>query len=127
MRGSCYRRKLGVYRRRHGRWILGVCGGLADAFELPAWAVRLLFIILVCANSAFILLYLLLAFLMKPEPRQPFRDFEEEEVYHSYQTSRGDTLDRIQRSFDRLNKRLQNLETIVTRPNFEREDEFRKL
>ena len=127
MRATSYRQKLGFYRRRHGRMVLGVCGGLADAFELPTWAVRVLFVILVLANSAFILLYVLLAFLMKPEPRQPFQDFGEEEVFHSYHTSRADTLAKIERSFERLNQRLQNLETVVTRPNFERDDEFRNL
>ena len=127
MRSKSYRQKLGLYRRRHGRMALGVCGGLADTFDLPAWCVRVLFVVLVSANTAFILLYLLLAFLMKPEPRQPFQDFGEEEVFHSYHTSRADTLAKIERSFERLNRRLQNLETVVTRPNFERDDEFRKL
>lgn len=127
MQTKSYRQKMGLYRRRQGRWALGVCGGIADFFDLPAWCVRVLFLILVSANSAFILLYLLLAFVMKPQPRQPFQDFGEEEVFHSYNTSRTETLDKIDRSFQRLNKRLQNLETIVTQPNFDREDEFRKL
>ena len=120
MRTGRYQRKMGIYRRREKRMVLGVCGGLADAFELPAWIVRVLFL-------AFILLYLLLAFLMKPAPRAPFQSFDEEEVFHSYATSRAETLDKIDRLFKRLNKRVQNLETIVTRPHFEREDEFRKL
>lgn len=127
MRTRSYQKKMGIYRRREGRMVLGVCGGLADAFELPAWIVRVLFLVLVLANNAFILLYLLLAFLMKPAPRAPFQSFDEEEVFHSYATSRAETLEKIERLFKRLNKRVQNLETIVTRPHFDHEDEFRKL
>jgi phage shock protein C len=107
--------------------IFGVCGGLADHLELPAWAVRVGFLILASINQAFILLYLALAIFMRPAPREPFRSFAEEEVTHSYQTSRGDTLDRVERTFRNLDKRLQNVETIVTRPGFEHEDEFRRL
>lgn len=122
-----YRHRFRPYRRRHGRMIFGVCGGLADHLELPAWAVRVGFIILACANQAFILLYLALAIFMRPAPRDPYRSFAEEEVAHSYSTSRGDTLDRVERTFRNLDKRLQNVETIVTRPGFEHEDEFRRL
>jgi hypothetical protein len=30
-----------LYRPRHGRWIAGVCAGLAQRFNMPAWLVRL--------------------------------------------------------------------------------------
>ena len=73
------------------------------------------------------ILLITLAIFMRPAPRDPFRSFEEEEVAHSYQTSRGDTLDRVERTFRNLDKRLQNVESIVTRPGYEHEDEFRRL
>ncbi|GIF95023.1 PspC domain-containing protein [Catellatospora citrea] len=34
-----------LYRPRHGRWIAGVCVGLAQRFNMPAWLVRLLFLL----------------------------------------------------------------------------------
>ncbi len=34
-----------LYRPRHGRWIAGVCAGLAQRFNMPAWLVRLLFLL----------------------------------------------------------------------------------
>jgi len=107
--------------------IFGVCGGIADHLELPAWALRVGFILLASFNQAFILLYLVMGLIMKAAPRKPFRNFEDEEVYNSYQTSHGDTLDRVERSFKNLDKRMQNIETIVTRPGYEHEDEFRSL
>ena len=122
-----YKQHFRPYRRRKGRMIFGVCGGLGDHLELPAWTLRVGFILLTCFNQAFILLYLVLGILMKPVPREPFHSFEDEEVYNSYHTSRGDTLDRVERSFKNLDKRMQNIETIVTRPGHEHEDEFRRL
>ena len=100
---------------------------LADHLELPAWALRIGFILLASFNQAFILLYLALGLFMQTAPREPFHSFDDEEVYNSYQTSRGDTLDRVERSFKNLDKRMQNIETIVTRPGYEHEDEFRRL
>ena len=122
-----YRNCFRPYRRRHGRMIFGVCGGLADHLELPAWAVRIGFILLASFNQAFILLYLALGLFMRATPREPFQSFADEEVYNSYQTSRGDTLDRVERTFDKIDKRLQNVESVVTRPGYEHEDEFRNL
>jgi len=107
--------------------IFGVCGGLADHLDLPAWTLRVGFILLAAANQAFILLYVALAVFMRPEPREPFHSFADEEVANSYATSRGDTLDRVERTFKRLDRRLQSLESTVTRPGFEHEDEFRRL
>lgn len=125
-----YRQKFRIYRRRKGNVIFGVCGGLADHFELPAWAVRALFILfaIVTGGLAFpVAVYLLLALWMKQEPREAFHDFNEEEVYNSYLTSRPETLDKLDRAFKRLDKRLQRLETIVTNPSFEHDEEFRRL
>jgi len=122
-----YRNSFRPYRRRRGRLIFGVCGGLADHLDLPAWAVRVGFILLAGFNQAFILLYLALALFMKSAPSEPFHNFQDEEVYNSYQTSRGDTLDRVERTFRNIEKRLQNVESVVTRPGYEHEDEFRNL
>ncbi|UCE02231.1 MAG: PspC domain-containing protein [Candidatus Latescibacterota bacterium] len=127
---SCYRRKFRAYRRRRGSVIFGVCGGLADHFDLPAWSIRALFILFVVATGGLafpVALYLLLALWMKPEPREPFHNFNEEEVYNSYVTSRPETVEKLERSFSRLDKRLQRLESIVTNPSFECDEELRRL
>ena len=34
-----------LVRPRDGKWIAGVCAGLADRFGLPRWTVRLAFVI----------------------------------------------------------------------------------
>jgi phage shock protein PspC (stress-responsive transcriptional regulator) len=61
--GLCSRH--GFYRSRHHRMIAGVCGGLAERFEVPVSLVRFVFVLI--ALPGFLhaaLLYLALAFLM---------------------------------------------------------------
>lgn len=123
-----YQHRMRAYRRREGRWIFGVCGGLADFFELPAWAIRAMFVVVAsCSAGAVFAVYIILAMVMKPAPYRPFRGFAEEEFYASYQSSRPETLARAEKAFRGLEKRLQHLESIVTRPGFEHEDELRRL
>jgi len=64
---------------------------------------------------------------MKEGPRRAFRNFEEEEYYNSYQTSRSETVKKTRRSYAGLDKRLQRLETIVTSPTFGIDDELQNL
>ncbi len=56
-----------VYRSRKNRIIFGVCGGLAEYFEIDPLLIRLLFILLVMAGGSGALLYLILAVLMPKE------------------------------------------------------------
>ncbi|MBV8124781.1 MAG: PspC domain-containing protein [Burkholderiaceae bacterium] len=54
-------------RSRTDCWLGGVCGGLAEATDMPSWVWRLLFVLLmVCAGSG-ILFYLLLWFFVPQE------------------------------------------------------------
>lgn len=123
-----YRRKFRFYRSRENAILFGVCGGIAEQYDWSPWAVR--FAALLLQLTVFpwlILVYLCAGLFMKPAPRTPFRNFEEEEIYNSYQTSRSDALNKIRRTSDNLNQRLQRLESIVTSPSFKYEDEFRNL
>lgn len=125
---SHYRRKFHFYRSRDNAVFFGVCGGIAEQYDWSPWAVRFAAVLLqVTLFPWLILVYLIAGLFMKPAPRTPFRNFEEEEIYNSYQTSRSDALNKIRRTSDNLNQRLQRLESIVTSPSFKYEDEFRKL
>ena len=50
-----------LYRSADDKIIAGVCGGLAEYFNLDATLVRIIFIVLTLASGAGIILYLLLA------------------------------------------------------------------
>lgn len=108
------------YRSREGI-IFGVCRGLAEHFDLPVLGVRLGFVVAFIMTSFWPagIAYLVLALIMKPEPILPLRGVEEAEFYHSYATSRGMALQRLKRSFDNLDRRMQRIEAIVTDREFD--------
>ena len=47
-------------RARHDRWIGGVCGGLAELSQLPAWSWRMLFVFALLLHGLGLLMYVLL-------------------------------------------------------------------
>ncbi|MBO4499379.1 MAG: PspC domain-containing protein [Bacteroidaceae bacterium] len=55
-----------LYRSRSNRKLLGVCGGLADYFDMDSTVVRLIFVLLALAGTIGIIGYLVCA-LVIPE------------------------------------------------------------
>lgn len=62
--GSAHKR---LHRSRRHRIIFGVCGGLADYFDVDPTLVRLLFVLLAFVSGAGILIYLVLLIVMPSE------------------------------------------------------------
>jgi phage shock protein PspC (stress-responsive transcriptional regulator) len=54
-------------RSRSDRWIAGVCGGLARATGMEAWAWRLIFVVLLLCGGTGLLVYVLLAIFVPSE------------------------------------------------------------
>lgn len=58
-----------VYRSRTDRMIAGVCGGIAERYEIdPTW-VRLFFVLFFFLGGSALLVYLILWIIMPLEPR----------------------------------------------------------
>ena len=116
----------GPYRSRSGM-LFGVCRGLAEYFDLSVAGIRLLVIILTLFTGVWPMVggYLLAAVLMKPAPVVPLRSTDEAEFYNSYTNSRSMALARLKRTFDRLDHRLQRLESIVTDREYQWDRRFR--
>jgi len=110
----------GLYRSRNG-WIFGVCRGLQESRQISAGALRLALIVLAFLSGFWpaILLYLLAAILMKPAPTSPFRAEEEREFYDSYTSSRAMALNRLKRTLERLDRRVQRIEDVVTNREYD--------
>jgi phage shock protein C len=108
-------RRAGPYRARDGM-ILGVCKGIADYFGMSAFWVRIiaLLILLLSGIWPIVALYLLAALIMKPEPVLPFESEADEEFYNSFTSSREMALHRLKRTFDRLDRRIRRMESVVT-------------
>jgi phage shock protein C len=59
----------GIGRVRQGRWIAGVCTGLARRLSVPVWVVRGVFVVLVLFPISSALLYLTLWLVLPPPVR----------------------------------------------------------
>lgn len=71
---SRYRRRL----TRSADGLTGVCGGIAEYFNLRKWAVRLLaFIALWIFFPVSLIVYIALAIMMKPAPARVWRHAEQ--------------------------------------------------
>ena len=103
------------YRSRSGV-ILGVCKGLAAYFDVSVFWTRVgaLLILVFSGLWPVVGLYLLAGFLMRPEPVSPIVTEEDQEFYNSYTSSRRMALHRLKRTFDRLDRRIQRMEHVVT-------------
>ena len=108
-------RRRGLYRSRRGA-ILGVCRGIAQYFDISLFWTRVIVIVGTCFSGFWlgIGLYLLAALIIKPEPILPLEDDSDREFYHSYAGSRVMALQRLKRTYDNLDRRIQRMEAIVT-------------
>ncbi len=109
-----------LYRSRHGCF-LGVCRGLADWCGVPVSWIRLAVVIAIFLTGFWLGLavYVIVGFLMKPEPMVPIRNDEEQEFYASISTSRKTALRRLQRTYEELDRRTRRLEDAVTSTEFD--------
>jgi phage shock protein C len=57
-----------LYRSRSNRQVAGVCGGLAQYFNLDAMLIRILFIVLAVLGGSGIVLYLAMWIIVPNEP-----------------------------------------------------------
>jgi phage shock protein C len=117
-----------LYRGRNGR-IFGVCEGFANYFDLNVSALRLLAILLIWFTGIFpgLLIYLVLAMVLKPAPDSMPASDEEADFWNLCHSHPDLAMDRIRRRRADLDRRLQRLESIVTSPRFDLEREFRNL
>ncbi len=117
----------GLYRSRRGK-IFGVFKGLADYLDLSVKWIRIAAVILLFVSGFWpmIGLYLLAALIMKPEPVMPLKSAEDEEFYDSYVRSRSQTLDRLKRTFENLDRRIRRMEDVVTTRDFDWEERLNK-
>lgn len=104
-----------LYRSRHGM-IFGVCKGLADYLNLKVIWVRTIAVLILLFTGIWpiVVIYLVAALVMKPEPILPLETEEAQEFYNSYTSSRSLALHRLKRTFDNLDRRIQRMESIVT-------------
>jgi phage shock protein PspC (stress-responsive transcriptional regulator) len=68
-----------LYRSESNRWLLGVCGGLGEYFDVDPTLIRVLFIVFALVFGGGFLLYLILWLIipMKPPEIEAIEDTED--------------------------------------------------
>jgi phage shock protein C len=105
----------GIYRSRNGA-IFGVCRGLAEHFDFSIFWVRFVAVIVLVFSGLWpaMILYILAALIMKPEPVMPLSSADEQRFYDHYTSSRHEAAQRLKRHYDGLEKRIRRMEDVVT-------------
>lgn len=109
-----------LYRSRKG-WIFGVAKGLANYADLPVFWIRLALVAALVFTGFFpvAFIYVLAAFLMKPEPVLPPQTDDDWEFYNSYTSSRAMAIGRLKNKLDQLERRTRRVESAVTARAFD--------
>ena len=120
MRRTRNDRRAGPYRSRRGI-VLGVCRGIAEYADWSVFWVRLATVAILILTGLWPILgiYLLAAFLMAKEPVVEFSSDSDREFYESYASNRSLALNRLNRIYDRLNRRIERIEHTVTARGFD--------
>lgn len=110
----------GLYRSRSGV-LLGVFKGVSSYFDFSVGWLRTIGIVVFIFSGFWpiVVLYLIAALLMKPEPVIAPGSPDETEFYNSYTNSRSGAAHRMKKQYDTLNRRIQRMEDIVTNKEFD--------
>jgi len=116
----------GIYRSRQGA-IFGVCRGLAEHFDFSVFWVRLVAVVALLFSGLWpaMILYILAALVMKPEPVMPMSSLDEQQFYNHYTSSRHAATEQLKRRYDRLEKRIRRMEDAVTSREYDWERRLR--
>ena len=117
----------GLYRSRDGIF-LGVCRGFAQWRNFSIFWTRALIIIAMLLTGFWpvFLAYLIVGFVLKPEPPILPKNIDEKEFYDSYTLSRKQALHRLKKLFEELDRRTQRLENKVTSTEFDWQRRFNR-
>jgi phage shock protein C len=110
----------GLYRSRDGV-ILGVCAGLANYLDISVFWTRVLAVVALFMTGLWpvVILYVVAAMLINPEPVVPFREESDMEFYDSFVNSRSMALHRLKRTYEALDRRIRRMEGIVTARDYD--------
>ena len=114
-----------LYRSRNGI-IFGVCQGVANHFDLSAFWLRVAMVAGFFLTGFFpiVIIYVVMALVMKLEPViKPNSDIEEE-FYQSYSSSGSLSLSRLKDKFDSLEQRARRIENHVTNKAYDWDRRF---
>lgn len=116
----------GIYRSRQGV-IFGVCRGLSEHFDFSVFWVRLIALVMLIVSGLWptMILYILAALVMKPQPVIPISSPDEQQFYDRYTASRHDAAQGLKRRYEGLESRIRRMEDVVTSREYDWERRLR--
>jgi len=116
----------GIYRSRQGA-IFGVCRGLSEHFDFSVFWLRLIALVMLIVSGLWpaMILYILAALVMKPQPVMPISSPDEQQFYDRYTASRHDAAQRLKRRYEGLEDRIRRMEDVVTSREYDWERRLR--
>ena len=120
---------------RHRLWrdtdrgmLAGVCAGIAGYIGVEPIVVRLVAVIgLVFFFPPTIVVYVILALVLRPKPPALYASADEEAFWRGVGTAPADTVHSLKRKFADLEARLGQMESQVTSGDFDLHRRFRDL
>ena len=108
--------------------IAGVCAGIADFFCISRFMVRVGAVLgLLIFQLPFLIGYLVLAFVLKPKPRELYRNRDEEQFWRSVTIKPDQTLAALRAKFRDLDRQIASLEGFVSSKEYDLRRQFRDL
>ena len=123
------RNPIRLYRDTERGKVAGVCAGLANYFDIRVKFVRLA-VILGMVFGFFVpilIVYVLMALLLKPMPTQLFASEKEEQFWRKVSVSPNLSVSDLRKRFRGLDRRLSDIENRVTSDEFDLRRKFRDL
>lgn len=146
------RRSRRLYKNPDAAKVCGVCAGLAEYFDLETWVVRVITISFVLFSSGTaVLAYFFACFIMDTKPgtssnsrcfvvwpgKREHSSSNSDPEQRRYSASVNDvwkkgytpaeTLQKVEITFENIERKLQRLETYVTSNKYHLEKEFQKM
>jgi len=138
-----------LYKNPDKAKICGVCAGLSEYFDLETWVVRLIAVslLLFTGGGGAVIAYFVACFIMEPKPgsvsnkgcfgkekhRKTEKNAEERQYHASVKdvwkkgAAPSDTIQTLEISFDKMESKLQSIESYVTSNKYQLEKEFEKM
>jgi phage shock protein C len=117
-----------LYRSSDNGMIAGVCAGAAEFFGFDVTLTRVLVVVGSFIFPSLVLIYVILAILLKRKPTGHRRHSEHEErLQQKVRSEPHATLSTVRYRFRELDRRLQRMEKYVTSKRFRLDREFEGL
>lgn len=121
-------RRSKLYRNRQDGVIAGVCAGFADYFGFDLVLTRVIVAVGAFLFPTLILVYLVLALVLKPRPPRQEREPSLDDMFERrVRAEPHATLSNVRHRYRDLDARLQRLEKYVTSERFRLDREFAGL